>query len=380
MSTTPPASPSALAPATTARAALISRIHALLTSMHTDLSLNRPLTLTILSRTTTPPTPTTLTFPGRTPTHSHRFTVYALLLRTLHTHLTSTPSTSPPTTTTKRDIFYRHPAVFRSQAVVDRALDDLAATLGVRRQELGVVAGAKGLVCGGGLVLHTAGGGGHSVLCEAPTLIPSAAAVAPPQQKGGRGGGWVLYIEKESIFHRLSFTPLRTAGVLVTGKGYADIATRELLSLLATQGRRVYALVDLDPYGIEIMLTVAEGSRALAHEGPALTVGVGVGGGGWGWLGVRWGDVKGEEGWVSMGLRDRGKAQQLLGRARGDVRTALQRMLFVGVKAEIEILGEGLGKWVAGRIEEEEEGRGGEETAEEGEVVVEEGVVDMRSE
>jgi meiotic recombination protein SPO11 len=41
--------------------------------------------------------------------------------------------------TTSRDIYYRDPALFSKQAVVDRFVDDLACTFGVRRLLLNVV-------------------------------------------------------------------------------------------------------------------------------------------------------------------------------------------------------------------------------------------------
>lgn len=67
---------------------------------------------------------------------------------------------------------------------------------------------------------------------------------------------FVLVIEKDSIFQRL----LREncAGlnkcILITGKGYPDIPTRMLVHLLSTRVQLpVYALVDANPHGFEIM-------------------------------------------------------------------------------------------------------------------------------
>ena len=326
----PPAAPQPLA-----------QITALIGSIQTQLSIGHPLSLTILTRTTSPPTPITLTFPGATPSHSRRFSVYLLLLSTIHNLLAA------GTNQTKRDIFYRHVDLFRTQTVVDRAVDDIAATLGVRRGELGVVAGAKGLVCGPLALTLRGGEMGRRVLCTAATLIPPGTEVQELRLEDG--ANWVLYIEKEAIFQRLLHSPLSHSGVLVTGKGYADIATRELLARLSSRGLRVYALVDLDPHGLEIMTTVRDGSISLAHEGAALTVPAIR------WLGVRWEDVGAGEGWARLTGRDRKKAVDMLRRGvGGEVGRCLQRLLFVGAKAEIEILGEGLGDWVKGRIDEEE--------------------------
>jgi len=160
---------------------------------------------------------------------------------------------------------------------------------------------------------------------------------------------WILFIEKEAIFQRLG---VGKKGVAITGKGYPDVATRELLVRLAAMGKRVFALVDLDPHGIEIMATVRFGSRAMAHEGVRLRVK------GLHWIGVRYEDLvdikNGREGLLGLTLRDRQKAVGMLARAWMEEvpewKEALQRMLFCGMKAEIEILGEDLWEWTEGKI------------------------------
>lgn len=52
------------------------------------------------------------------------------------------------------------------------------------------------------------------------------------------------------------------------GKGYPDLATRQFLHLVHSAFPEVpiYALVDFDPSGIDIMLTYKRGSRSLGHE------------------------------------------------------------------------------------------------------------------
>ena len=60
--------------------------------------------------------------------------------------------------------------------------------------------------------------------------------------------------------------------MVVTGKGYPSITTRELLATLSDMGAPVFALVDLDRHEVEIVATVRFDSQAMAHEGPALFV------------------------------------------------------------------------------------------------------------
>ena len=47
-----------------------------------------------------------------------------------------------------RDIYYRDPALFASQACVDRYVDDIAYSFSVPRSHLNVTAAAKGLITG----------------------------------------------------------------------------------------------------------------------------------------------------------------------------------------------------------------------------------------
>lgn len=59
---------------------------------------------------------------------------------------------------TKRDLFYRDVQLFKKQGVVDKLVDDLAATIDTARAQLNIRASPKGLICGGGLSIRTIGG------------------------------------------------------------------------------------------------------------------------------------------------------------------------------------------------------------------------------
>jgi meiotic recombination protein SPO11 len=57
------------------------------------------------------------------------------------------------------------------------------------------------------------------------------------------------------------------------GKGYPDVATRQLVATLsACLPRRIpiLGLVDGDPYGLDILSVYKYGSRGMAHEGAKL--------------------------------------------------------------------------------------------------------------
>ncbi|KAJ7268697.1 Spo11/DNA topoisomerase VI subunit A [Mycena haematopus] len=73
---------------------------------------------------------------------------------------------------------------------------------------------------------------------------------------------WVLLVEKDAIFQTLcrvrfaSHAALSGRGLIITGKGYPDVATRQLVATLsACLPRRIplLGLVDGDPYGIDIL-------------------------------------------------------------------------------------------------------------------------------
>ena len=91
----------------------------------------------------------------------------------------------------------------------------------------------------------------------------------------------------------------------------------------------------------------------MAHEGPALCVE------GLTWLGVDFWDVDGVIRAGGRGLKelkamDRQKAVNFLGRwwieDAPSWKAILQKMLFLGYKADIEVLGEELEEWVERRI------------------------------
>lgn len=280
------------------------------------------------------------------PRNTWRFACILKILDLLHESLVS--GRRP---TTKRDLFYKHPTLFRTQRVVDGLIDDIAATFSVPRDALGVVASAKGMVYGDVVIggrCFLADGGGVLVPGEVGDVVV------------GEEVEWVLVVEKEAVFRSLACRGGRK-GVVVTGKGYPDVTTREVVRLFAEAGggaRRldVFALVDMDPYGVEILATYRFGSVAMAWENHRLAVERAE------WLGVKSGDLVeavargGQvEGVARLTARDRKKAVGMLGKtwmqAVPEWRSELQKMLFLNIKAEIEMVsGVGVKEWVEGKI------------------------------
>jgi len=221
---------------------------------------------------------------------------------------------------------------------------------------LNVTAAAKGLVAGAFTICRPDG----SILdaaCEREgILVPVLKDILSINMSSVR---WILVIEKEASFRSIAASTfwheVSTRGVIMTGKGYPDIATRALLHLMCTPAPRngfasppAFCLVDFDPDGLAIMSTYKHGSAALAHENEDLRVPQLQ------WLGLRPKDIctgaddmHSEQGLLCLSSRDRHKAVKMLERSNTsahvdehelDGRSALQTMLMLNTKAELQLL------------------------------------------
>ncbi|KAA1472807.1 topoisomerase acting in meiosis [Dentipellis sp. KUC8613] len=174
---------------------------------------------------------------------------------------------------TKRDMYYMDVPLFKSQSVVDRLVDDLAATIDVGRAELNIRASSKGLLCGSSLCIHLLDGQAIHATDSEPILIPVAEDIERFELK--REIQWVLIVEKDAVFQTLCraqltrIASLPGPGIMITGKGYPDLATRQLVRTLSDnlpESIPILALVDGDAFGIDIASVYKFGSHALRHE------------------------------------------------------------------------------------------------------------------
>ncbi|KAB8199034.1 meiotic recombination protein spo11 [Aspergillus parasiticus] len=265
----------------------------------------------------------------------------------------------------KRDIYYSDPACFGTQRIVDTIVDDLAYTIGVDRSALNVEAAAKGLVAGYCSLLTKFG---EIMDVQSPSkgcLVPSS---QDDREINISGASWVLIIEKEAIYRRLTRSNYHTRaaagkGILITGKGYPDLSTRAFIRKIYENSRRsdkalrFYGLVDSDPDGMAIMSTYKYGSMAHTNQNGRLNIPCL-----W-WLGLRTSDVvsgaPSNDDWAlnRLTVRDRTKIVNMLSNnpvwaAEGpelEWRAELQQMLMLNLKAEIEILYDwdgGLEGWI----------------------------------
>ena len=167
---------------------------------------------------------------------------------------------------------------------------------------------------------------------------------------------WIVVIEKEATFRSIAsstfWNSISMHGIVITGKGYPDIATRALLHFLSMPSPQngfgsppVFGLADCDPDGLAILSIYRNGSNALAHENDNLCVPQLQ------WLGLRVEHMMDEkllhnsQGLLSLTARDRRKAVKMLeccvaseDEEESHVRGALQSMLILNTKAELQLL------------------------------------------
>ncbi|KAG6837003.1 hypothetical protein H0H93_016463 [Arthromyces matolae] len=108
-------------------------------------------------------------------------------------------------------------------------VDDVAATFQLERSDLSIRGASKGLIVGSGLTIHLHAGEAMTIMDTEGSLIPSAEEIQ--YLTIDTSISWVLVVEKETLC-RLGITRLLPRGLMITGKGYPDIATRHLLKLL----------------------------------------------------------------------------------------------------------------------------------------------------
>ncbi|KAL5528301.1 SPO11 [Sanghuangporus sanghuang] len=247
---------------------------------------------------------------------------------------------------TKRDLYYRDVTLFKSQTKVDTLVDDLAATFAINRSNLNIRASSKGLFCGSALSIHLCDGSVISGHDTEPSLIPHAQDVAEYEIR--EDISWILVVEKDAVFQTLRGSSLTNnpalsgPGILITGKGYPDLATRQLVKTFSDnmpEKTRILALVDADAYGLDIVSVYKYGSARMYHENDSLAAERLE------WIGVSASEALGmgldRDELLPISAHDQRKALSLL-RSRSDLppswKRELMQMLYTRRKAEIEVL------------------------------------------
>jgi meiotic recombination protein SPO11 len=236
---------------------------------------------------------------------------------------------------------------------VDRYVDDIAFTFSVPRSKLNVIAAAKGLVAGAFRICRRDGSTMNANEDRDGMLLPPLRDILSLDLIAVK---WILVIEKEATFRSIAsstfWDAISACGVIITGKGYPDIATRALLHLLSMATPQngfasppVFGLADCDPDGLAILSIYRNGSAALVHENDNLRVPQLQ------WLGLQIDHMMDEnllhstQGLLSLTKRDRRRAVKMLERNAGidseaelHMSRALQTMLMLNTKAELQLL------------------------------------------
>ncbi|XP_034027498.1 meiotic recombination protein SPO11-like isoform X1 [Thalassophryne amazonica] len=242
---------------------------------------------------------------------------------------------------TKRDIYYNNTQLYGSQKIVDSIVDDISCMLKVPRRSLHVLATSKGLISGDLSYMEE---DGTRVDCQS-----SCTAIAVSSNIGGiknvaSSAKFVLIVEKDATFQRLldeDFCSKLSPCIIITGKGVPDVNSRLMVrKLWDTLRIPIFAMVDADPHGIEIMCIYKYGSVAMSFEAHSLTVPSIM------WLGLLPSDLLRlrvpEDALIPLTKRDESKLNSLFKRpylaSQPDWQKEMELMQQRKVKAEIQSL------------------------------------------
>jgi len=259
----------------------------------------------------------------------------------------------------QRELFYKllseSPKYFSCQRHVNRAIQDVVSLLRCTRQSLGIMASSRGALIGR-LVLHEPneeqidcsilGASGHAITGDLNVLS---------KLNLSSDARYIIVVEKDAIFQRLAEDRLynQLPCILITAKGYPDIATRFILHRLSQTfpNMPIFALVDWNPAGLAILCTYKYGSISMGLESYRYACNVK-------WLGLRGDDLQliPESAFQELKPRDSQIAKSLLSSKflQESHRAELTLMVERGKRAEIEALYshgfDFLGKYIARKI------------------------------
>ncbi|TVU42861.1 hypothetical protein EJB05_09284, partial [Eragrostis curvula] len=259
----------------------------------------------------------------------------------------------------QRELFYKllsdSPKYFSCMRHVTQTIQDVVSLLRCTRQSLGIMASSRGALIGR-LILHEP----DEEHIDCSILGPSGHAITGDlnllsKLKLCSDARYIIVLEKDAIFQRLAEDRLynQLPCILITAKGYPDIATRFILHRLSQTfpNMPIFALVDLNPAGLAILCTYKYGSISMGLESYRYACNVK-------WLGLRGDDLQliPESALQELKPRDLQIAKSLLSSKflQENHRAELTRMVDTGKRAEIEALYchgfDFLGKYIARKI------------------------------
>ena len=169
-------------------------------------------------------------------------------------------------TTTVRDIYYGNIELFESQQMVEMLFQRIEAMFNVEKLFFNVVSTQKGLIYSGPRLQI-----GSQLFHAECQLVPYDQGEMIVQQNQQLK---VIVLEKDAIFQQLiQCQEMIKDWIIVTGKGYPDHLSRELLHKLdlSLQGNvQFHIFTDSDPYGIDIVTKYMVKCPRLIHKGVLL--------------------------------------------------------------------------------------------------------------
>ncbi|NHJ03955.1 MAG: hypothetical protein EAX90_03975 [Candidatus Heimdallarchaeota archaeon] len=167
----------------------------------------------------------------------------------------------------KREVFYTDVALFEDQnRGSDPLIEDTAVMLGTYRKNIHVTANDRGLVVGrisyrdnGDLIDCTKQGSSGKNVNPMQDHITDLESDAE----------FILVVEKQAAFLRLAEDKFyeKYPCVIMTGSGQPNVATRIFLRTMSHDLQLpVFAIMDSDPYGLDILRVYGLGSKALSYE------------------------------------------------------------------------------------------------------------------
>ena len=209
---------------------------------------------------------------------SRSFTSMLLVIAYCHSLLQSTDDYGRTRSTTTREVYYYYITHFRSQRECDTAIWDVCTLLQVPRHSLGLQASSRGWFCGDVQLVDIHNGtpqwNGHTYRGEQGCPI-SSDWLLPSKNRSftldrTTTAMCIVVIEKEGIYQRLVQDGFcyKHRCILVTGKGFPDLATRACVyTLHHILHLPVYGLADCDPFGVAVLNCYLGGTVDTATTG-----------------------------------------------------------------------------------------------------------------
>jgi meiotic recombination protein SPO11 len=264
-----------------------------------------------------------------------KFTAQLRILEIIHSLLNENVHGS------KREVYYMDVDLFeKDQNRSDTLIEDAAVMLGTYRKNIHVTANDRGLVVGrvsyldnGDLIDCTKQGSGGKNVNPMQDHITNLESDAE----------FILVVEKQAAFLRLAEDKFyeKYPCVILTGSGQPNVATRIFLRRMSQElDLPVFAVMDSDPYGLDILRVYGLGSKALSYESYELaTPNIK-------WLGVRPSDLDKynlpESTKLNMSKADISRANAMMEerfiKNRPEWIKELKLMVSTGKKAEIQAL------------------------------------------